>query len=105
VYCAEDFDNTWVEDHFKSVSLSATCKISERKVTEQTTGDYYVGLTVEGASRLKARQISGLPWFEESSDNADSGQSETENLHLVPYYFRANRGGRGQMRVGFKRTQ
>lgn len=25
-----------------------------------------------------------------------------ESLHFIPYYFRANRGGRGHMRVGLR---
>jgi uncharacterized protein len=34
--------------------------------------------------------------------NLASNALPVENLKLVPYYYRANRGGRGQMRVGFK---
>ena len=29
-------------------------------------------------------------------------KGQTRDLHFIPYYLRANRGGRGQMRVGLR---
>jgi hypothetical protein len=46
VYCVEDVDNPWVQDHFKSVQLDPACSVQEKLVTDGTTGDTYVALTV-----------------------------------------------------------
>lgn len=46
-------------------------------------------------------RIGEMPWME--SKGKDDGKAP-KDLQLIPYYFRANRGGRGQMRVGMKRA-
>ncbi|KAI4728144.1 DUF1680-domain-containing protein [Aureobasidium sp. EXF-10728] len=102
VYCVEDFDNTWVQDHFANVLLNPACTITEKHVQDQSSGDSFVALTVtQGASVLNTDA------FEESPFLQDNGLSEGEplpSLEFVPYYFRANRGGKGHMRVGLKRA-
>lgn len=39
----------------------------------------------------------------EGGDGANGGSSSREELVLIPYYLRANRGGKGHMRVGMLR--
>ena len=106
MYCAEDVDNTWVQDHFKSVQLDPRCEVKEKMVMDPATKDTYVALTVvKGASVLKTESIRAAPEVEvKDLDKALQCEATIlEELNLVPYYFRANRGGRGQARVGLRR--
>jgi DUF1680 family protein len=106
VYCVEDIDNSWVKDHFKSVQLDPACAIQEKVVTHDTTGDTYVALTVaKGASILDTGSINAQPGVEFNHVN-EATQSQDivlDELNFVPFYFKANRGGRGQARVGLRR--
>lgn len=107
VYCVEDVDNTWVTDHFKSVQVDpvSSC-VQERSVTDEITGDFYKALTVsKGASILDVDEIHARPGVEvgPSENGTQLQESLMDELNFVPYYFRANRGGRGQARVGLRR--
>ncbi|KAL1874417.1 hypothetical protein VTK73DRAFT_294 [Phialemonium thermophilum] len=102
VYCVEDIDNPWVEDYFKNVAISPTATVTERH--REFQGHRYVELQARGSTRsLGAWQ----PKEEGSSPGADVvplGHDEsTTDLVFIPYYLRANRGGRGQMRTGLIR--
>ncbi|KAK5175645.1 uncharacterized protein LTR77_000784 [Saxophila tyrrhenica] len=101
VYCVEDIDNPWVEDHFKSTQISQDCKIEERPMQEKTSGDSLVGLTItDGASIIGANSRNNSP----SMSLGSCYKSEPiRELHFIPYYHRSNRGGSGQMRVGLRR--
>lgn len=107
VYVVEDVDNAWVKDHFKSVQIDPACSIREKTVTDDTTGDTFVALTVTdgGASILKSADIHASPEVEAGDlhEIEKSIDSVIDELHFVPYYFRANRGGKGQARVGLRR--
>ncbi|OQV11147.1 hypothetical protein CLAIMM_15031 [Cladophialophora immunda] len=102
VYCVEDVDNPWVKDHFKSTLLQTTCSFVEKTVTDDTTGDTYVAITTNGASMLKTEAIRADPGvlLQGPAKFDKSGISE---LNFIPYFFKANRGGRGQARVGLRR--
>lgn len=119
VYCVEDFDNAWVEDHFKvnlgstscrrffaadseqTVQIDPGCEITERSIKEEDSGDRFVALTVTGASVFQPESIANTPHTEARAlQRLLKGAKPVESLHFIPYYFRANRGGRGQMRVG-----
>ncbi|KAB5523172.1 hypothetical protein GE09DRAFT_493166 [Coniochaeta sp. 2T2.1] len=100
IYCAEDADNSWETKHFKDTALSTESPVSEEPRADAATGEEYVALKTTSWQRL-------LP----GSDVRDNGQDpgfeaqmgvfgDERELVLVPYYFRANRGGKGQMRVG-----
>jgi hypothetical protein len=86
VYCAEDVDNTWETNHFKDVVLKMGSPVTEVNRRDEQSGNEYVEL------RTKC-------WTRSSSGVVDDEQ-EARELVLVPYYFRCNRGGNGQMRVG-----
>ncbi|KAK5087346.1 hypothetical protein LTR70_002165 [Exophiala xenobiotica] len=129
IYCVEDVDNPWVTDHFKSVRLDPACldRVREEDVRDERTGDVYTGLTVvEGARVLDVEraegEMMGMPFLEvgksgrEAGVNGVNGVNGThsadfdglktktiEELRFVPFYFRANRGGRGHSRVGIDR--
>lgn len=76
-------------------------------MTDPDTKDEFISLTVEkgGAAVFDPRKTRASP------DIVVQGLDKTliddatvvEELKFVPYYFRANRGGRGQMRVGVRR--
>jgi uncharacterized protein len=107
VYCVEDVDNTWVKDHFRSVQLSSSCQITESTVTDKENGDTYVALKVGGggASLIDLSTVGHGPGLAvEDIDRIEKAEvKELEELNFVPYYFRANRGGKGMMRVGLRR--
>ena len=106
VYVVEDVDNPWVKDHFKSVQLDPACAVQEETITDKTSGDTLVALTVaRGASVLNTGDIHACPDVEagELKKIEQSVDTVIDELKFVPYYFRANRGGRGQARVGLRR--
>ncbi|KAK3651068.1 hypothetical protein LTR56_005832 [Elasticomyces elasticus] len=111
VYCVEDIDNTWVEDHFKGTFVDTRAPVIEQHITaDETTGDSYVRLELQkGAIDVKdvAQDKARNSPFVDASEFLDSEriQKPLESLNFIPYYFRANRGGTGQMRVGLRAWQ
>jgi len=106
VYWVEDVDNPWVKDHCKSLQLDPKCKIEEETITDKESGDTCVALNVvNGASILDVGSLTALPDVPVGKfDQATGLNAEIINeLEFVPYYFRANRGGRGQMRIVLRR--
>lgn len=109
VYCVEDVDNEWVNDHFRSTYLDPRCltknAVTEREIVDQSLPDErYIGITVSKAAyvvdfdKLKA---SAFIDNEELSQTVRAARVVDE-LKFVPYYYRANRKGRGMARVGLK---
>jgi DUF1680 family protein len=91
VYCVEDADNPWETNHFKDVFLRTDSKVAEKMVTDEKTGEEYVSLQ----SKCWKQSIST-----HASLKVDGDSAAPRDLVFVPYYLRANRGGKGQMRVG-----
>ncbi|KAI8690562.1 hypothetical protein LRP88_07830 [Fusarium phalaenopsidis] len=91
VYCIEDADNPWETNHFKDIFLRTDSKVTEKMVTDEKTGEEYVSLQ----SKCWKQSIST-----HASLKVDGDSAAPRDLVFVPYYFRANRGGKGQMRVG-----
>ncbi|CAG7563395.1 unnamed protein product [Fusarium equiseti] len=96
VYCMEDADNTWEDNHFKDVGLKATAPIVEEK---KTLGEeQYVALKTSCWRRsLQRAEAGAAPGFVVDGD-IDAGVGK--EAVFVPYCLRANRGGNGHMRVG-----
>lgn len=73
---------------------------------EKTTGDTFVPLELkEGACVMANTQNShhNLPFSNATPLlAAESKLRALSSLRFVPYYFRANRGGKGHMRVGLR---
>ncbi|KAF2460840.1 hypothetical protein BDY21DRAFT_333571 [Lineolata rhizophorae] len=103
VYCVEDSDNPWVADHFKSLLFDPSSTISEKAVKDETTGETIIALTAHGP--LSFLQVNGVATPSLPARAVSSDTDSRSHLHFVPYYFRANRGGRGQMRVGLRVKQ
>lgn len=102
VYCAEDADNAWEANHFKDTAMSRDSLVSEESRVDEASGEEYVALRTKGWQRLLPRGHSGgEPGFQAAKET----YGQERELVLVPYYFRANRGGKGQMRVGLPMRQ
>ena len=99
IYCVEDVDNPFEGNHFKDMTISADAQL----VTERRPD--LGGIVVIHAPKAgRQRQVPGegavrLP----EMDHPPVMASEAHDLTFVPYYFRANRGGQGQMRVSLQR--
>ncbi|KAG9228197.1 hypothetical protein BJ875DRAFT_538337 [Amylocarpus encephaloides] len=104
VYCAEDFDNAWVDDHFKSLAVDPACTISESNINDVAIGEPYYGLTVHNGASLLEVPSDLRPQLSLGSSPQDR-KSSIEKLHFVPYVLRGNRGGKGHMRVGLRRSR
>lgn len=101
IYCLEDADNSWVDDHFKSLALDTKVKITEKEVVESGIGEPYVAITAtEGAYFVEiSDEESVAPGFETRYVQREG----VGKLNFVPYALRDNRGGKGQMRVGLRK--
>jgi uncharacterized protein len=121
IYCLEDVDNPWVTDHFKTLIFSPSrAFLSEVTKTDENTGEKYVAVT---ASLIQ--MLEGGGWTSRGSDFIDveervSGDGtgpgvRTERIQIlegsagseltfVPFYYRANRKGKGMMRVGLRKS-
>jgi uncharacterized protein len=117
VYCVEDADNDWVTDHFKSVVFDTRvalmesmadmpCSSSSSSTDGETEKETYLDITAVDAARFlrmpggKGPFVSTNPGSRAGAWEVEAGRKET--LRFVPYYVRANRGGRGMMRVGLR---
>jgi DUF1680 family protein len=104
IYCVEDVDNPWVDNHFKSLCLDPTGVVTEDMITEAEVGEPYVGLTITNAASFLEVGDKLAPHVPLGSithiEQTDVGQ-----LHFIPYALRDNRGGKGHMRVGIRRKR
>lgn len=68
--------------------------------------DHYVALLAEKGAlgRLDTSAWDGkiVAGSEGKGEGKDTVVGESRDLCFIPYYLRANRGGRGQMRVGLR---
>ena len=88
VYYLEDFDNPSESNHFKDVFIRTDSSVTEEKVDHEASGEEYVAMQAKGWKQSPSTLESPSP-----------ETAESVNLFFVPYYFRANKGGNGQMRV------
>lgn len=87
--------------------IDPTSEVHERQVSsEHDTGDSFVALEVHGgaanASSAPAAHASSPFYDALPVQNAERNLKPLDSLNFVPYYFRANRGGKGHMRVGLR---
>lgn len=100
IYCVEDFDNPWEEDHFRNVGLSIGTPVTEKENVVDKMGERYIGLRADGWVRNIDQWLQAEPGLEPGSRVEGEVLKEARELIFIPYYLRANRGGRGHMRVG-----
>lgn len=86
------------------LALDKNCDISENFISDDESSDRFVGLTItKGAYNMDTQSLQGSPTNDARVVQSTTKRSRAvDELHLIPYYFRGNRGGRGQMRVGLK---
>ncbi|KAI5459575.1 hypothetical protein BGZ63DRAFT_425555 [Mariannaea sp. PMI_226] len=91
VYCVEDSDNSWEANHFKDILITTDSSVSEESRKDEKTGEEYIAL-------------HSVCWESSPTNHAafsaPGDATKSRDLTFVPYYFRANRGGKGHMRVG-----
>ncbi|KAF3760543.1 DUF1680-domain-containing protein [Cryphonectria parasitica EP155] len=97
VYCVEDVDNPWEENHFKDIVVDDKAAVWVEGWKKECLGDEYVALRAKGWTR----RVEG--WDVMGSAPSEEERGEERELVFVPYYLRANRGGKGHMRVGLLR--
>jgi len=103
VYCVEDADNQWVDDHFDSLIFDPTAEIVEKAIDGSgEIGEPYVALTAIDAASFLALKGDAEPGFPVEAISTVRGGAPKE-LNFVPYALRDNRGGKGHMRVGLRR--
>lgn len=119
IYCLEDFDNPWVTDHFKSLVFTPSRAIlSEAPRTDEGTGETYVVVNASLIETLDAgvwtsRGSEFIAVEHERLQGRGPG-ARVEHIKVlesnvgcelvfVPFYYRANRGGKGMMRTGLRR--
>jgi hypothetical protein len=118
VYCVEDFDNDWVQDHFKARNpIVSPC--SWLMLEQQTTfidiqapveessmshPETWVALTLkDGCRTLESERTDRSPLADlRAREQKLQAAQVIPRLHFVPYCVRSNRGGRGHMRVGLR---
>ncbi|KAJ8130593.1 hypothetical protein O1611_g3034 [Lasiodiplodia mahajangana] len=99
IYCVEDVDNPWENDHFRNVGISFGSPVSEEEHVIDEMGERYVGLRAVGWVRKVDQWSQGEQGLEPGLSIA-AEVPEAKELSFIPYYLRANRGGKGHMRVG-----
>ena len=102
IYCAEDADNPWEENHFRDVVIDANNPIHQMDyVDEKHGGEEYVALETTCWRRPTEKwgKMKG-PTSQVLSPATKNGLEKMQKILFIPYYYRANRGGKGQMRVG-----
>lgn len=100
IYCVEDADNAWENNHFKDVVIRAGSPVEEERRTFEETGEDYVALRTACSVRSMKNWNEKPGGEEPGTSQLDDPLGEQRELVFVPYYFRANRGGKGHMRVG-----
>ncbi|KAI4865839.1 glycoside hydrolase family 127 protein [Hypoxylon rubiginosum] len=100
IYCVEDVDNPWEQDHFRNVGIRSDSEVTERDEEVDQIGERYIALrsacwirTIDDRAELESGVEPGL-------SHPRTGVTGKEVLTFIPYYLRANRGGKGHMRVG-----
>ncbi|GAM85460.1 hypothetical protein ANO11243_034670 [Dothideomycetidae sp. 11243] len=109
VYCLEDVDNSWVNDHFKSLVFEPDTTRSDRDFvracreewrSDLPLGEGYMSIVVDKGG-VVVPPDDGLE-AAASLGRAIAAVAERVDLKFIPYWARANRGGKHMMRVGIR---
>ena len=100
IYCAEDTDNEWEANHFKDVIIQRSSPVTEEQRVFEEAGEDYIALKTTCWKRSMKVWETKQPGLEPGMLAMDQTLGEEKEIVFVPYYFRANRGGKGHMRVG-----
>ncbi|KAI0105162.1 glycoside hydrolase family 127 protein [Hypoxylon sp. NC0597] len=105
IYCVEDVDNAWEQDHFRNVGIKSDSEVTESDEEIDQIGERYIALRSVGWIRKidDRAESEGESGVEPGSSLPQTVLVEQKDLTFIPYYLRANRGGKGHMRVGLLR--
>ncbi|KAI5853634.1 glycoside hydrolase family 127 protein [Durotheca rogersii] len=105
IYCVEDVDNPWERDHFRNVGIRSDAEVTERDEAIDQSGERYISLRCLGWTRKVGDRSEPAAGTQPGSSSLlpQTVVAEQKDLVFIPYYLRANRGGRGHMRVGLLR--
>ncbi|KAI0842688.1 glycoside hydrolase family 127 protein [Hypoxylon sp. FL0890] len=105
IYCVEDVDNSWEQDHFRNVGIKSDSEVTEKDEEIDQMGERYIALRSVGWIRKidDRAESEGESGVEPGSSLPQTVLLEQKDLTFIPYYLRANRGGKGHMRVGLLR--
>ncbi|KAI8963779.1 glycoside hydrolase family 127 protein [Daldinia sp. FL1419] len=107
IYCVEDVDNAWEKDHFRNVGIKSDSQVTEKEEEIDQMGERYIALRSVGWIRKiddRTESESGIEPGLSLRQTVTAEEKDKElDLTFIPYYLRANRGGRGHMRVGLLR--
>ncbi|KAI1085310.1 glycoside hydrolase family 127 protein [Whalleya microplaca] len=103
IYCVEDVDNPWEQDHFRNVGLRSDSKISEEEAEIKEFSERYIALRSVGWVRKMDDWAQRDAGVEPGACLSQMEEAEQRELNFIPYFLRANRGGKGHMRVGLLR--
>jgi hypothetical protein len=75
---------------------------TEKIMTDSKTGETYVAISAKGAGSLLDIESYHAKPSTPASSTRDHTKEGKKTLNFIPFYFRANRGGKGHMRVGLR---
>jgi hypothetical protein len=78
--------------------------VTEERCILESVGEPYVALHSVCWERLMDQWDSKTAGVEPGTDSFTNAIGTKRELTFVPYYFRANRGGKGNMRVALQRA-
>lgn len=95
-----------VADQSQTLLFDTSASISETPKVDVETGESYMMLVACGPFSFLNVDGCSRPSPGISPDAADAHADRTvDQLHFVPYYYRANRKSKGHMRVGMRRAR
>lgn len=89
----------------QSVAFDTSKELQETRIEDKEGVFRGIGVTATDAGRFV--DFDAYKPLAVASAGPGAGlvlSARRETLHFVPFYYRANRGGRGQMRVGLRRA-
>jgi hypothetical protein len=86
--------------HRQSVCFDTSVTLHEHIRHDVLQDQACVGIRVVNDAHFLIPPDSEVAPFHAASQKQDPDRQET--LHFIPYFARANRGGKGQMRVGLR---
>jgi uncharacterized protein len=78
-------------------------EIVEKWTADESTGESYFSLTAKSAGTLLDPEKQNI--LSSRLLDEDLMHEDAKDLRFIPFYYRANRGGTGQMRVGLRRLK
>jgi len=100
VYCVEDVDNPWEQDHFRTVLLNTATSLKDENREDIFEDEVITGVRAENAATfLLSTDYNPVT---DGPQNRHILENRHETLRFIPYYARANRKGKGMMKVGLR---